>query len=101
MTCVYKSGSVTPYFYKVWETMLAIDAELRAAHDGVGITQAMIANRMGRQVTQSMRKAIKQLITDGCIKPFRWYTEKGGLSIAYEVLGGVAQQQMELKERPF
>jgi len=101
MTCLYKSGSVTPYFYSVWTAMQEMNAELRAAGDGVGITQQMIADRIGRKINQSMRKALKQLMLDGCIRSFRFYTLKGGLSVAYEVLAPNQQLPLEMPERPF
>lgn len=101
MTCLYKSGSVTPYFYAVWTAMQEMNTELRASGSGVGITQQMIADRIGRKVNQSMRKALKQLVIDGCIRPFRFYTLKGGLSIAYEVVSPNQQLPMEFPEKPF
>lgn len=91
---VYKGQMRTPYYYMVLEAIRALEGEGHKA-----ITQPMIAHRIGRKVTQSLRRALEQAENDGVVKKFKWITEKGGLSVAYELLPD--QKELPLKERPF
>lgn len=50
-----------------------------------------LANRMGRKVTHAFRGYLAQLVGDGTLERYRYFTEAGGQGIGYrfpEIAGG-------------
>lgn len=84
----------TPYYRAI------IDVIVSWRESGAGqFTPADLAKAIGRNVTPSMRKALKKAEHNGFIKRFTAYTEKGGLAVHYLI--NPKQTELELKERPF
>ena len=42
-----------------------------------------VANLMGRKPTGSLRARLREAADTGLLKPFRYYTDRGGLATAY------------------
>lgn len=86
----YKIQGETPYYAEVKAALKHF-----ADHNGGVVGQGQLAAFMGRKVTVSLRRAMAQAQLDGLVKPYRFYTEQGGLAKAYEVL---KPRQMALEE---
>lgn len=50
-----------------------------------------VATRMQRKPTSSLRKRLNEAAADGLVKPYTYYTDRGGLAKAYWI-----QQQLPL-----
>lgn len=88
------SANDRPYLQLVGQAVQSI------YEDGhLAFTPAEVAHRIGRKVTTSTRRALAELEERKIIQKYRFWTEKGGLAVAYYI--GTPQQELPLEERPF
>ena len=86
----YKTKAETPYYRAVKEKLMQI-----AAHKGA-IGQGELADALGVKVTVSFRRAMAQAEIDGFVTPFKYYGEKRGLRVGYQVHVGMIQLPLDM-----
>lgn len=88
----YKNGKTPTY-----ESVLA---EFRRVAMGKGaIGQGELLQQMGRRkATPGIRRALKNLATEGVIEPFKYLTQKGGQAVGYKVIMGIEQMPLPFLE---
>lgn len=69
---------LTPYQQQVYNAL----AHLKSAGWNAA-TAADVAQAMGRSVTPSLRRRLKEATAQGHVYEYRFYTDKGGLATAY------------------
>lgn len=86
----YKDGAKTPYY----DAMLEEFRKVAAGKGAIG--QGELAAQMGKKVTPSFRRAVRNLQREGVIEPFRFYTEAGGYAVGYKVVLKLEQMPLPL-----
>lgn len=84
----------SPYTRKMIAAISALKGQGKIA-----FTQAQLAEQMNAKITTAFRRRISELARDGVVERFKFQTEKGGYSVAYQICE--KWEQLPLPEFPF
>jgi len=84
----------SPYTRKMINAINDLKGQGRAT-----FTQAELAQQMSAKVTAAFRRRASELVRDGVIQRFKFQTDKGGYSVAYQICE--KWEQLALPEFPF
>lgn len=92
---------MSPDYHRVSPYYAAITRQIELWRtSGVGaFTPSQLAQSIGRNVTPSMRKALAHAESMGLIEKYRYYTERGGVAVAYGII--TPSENDETVEFPF
>jgi len=81
---------LTPYQQQLYNALAHL-----AAEGYNGATAQHVAQAMGRTVTPSLRRRLKEAAAQGYVYEYQYYTDKGGLAKAYWLKAQLPLPQME------